>query len=100
MVVAALSALYVHVLLLEANNIVPDSIIENDSLEQILHWIGFQGTPQKATLIDDTFRLFDDLTVLTKKDVSTIATSIASRLAVSRIFFGTRKTKLIKAIIY
>jgi hypothetical protein len=100
MAAAAPPVPYVHVLLLGANNIVPDGITEDDSLEQILHWIGFVGAAQKNALIDDAFGSFDDLKVLTEKDVSTMATSFAGRPAASRIFFGTRKTKSIKAIVH
>ena len=83
------------------NDIVEDGINEEDSLLQLLHWIGFRIAAQRELLIADSFTSWEDLRMLTEKDAETMATSFASRTAANgRMIFGTNRTKYIKATIY
>jgi hypothetical protein len=76
-------------------------ISEEDSLLQILHWIGFRTAEQRTNLTQDSFGSFEDLKVLNDKDVSAMASDFGGRTANNgRINFGTRRTKSIKATIH
>jgi hypothetical protein len=83
------------------NNVIQAGISEEDSLLQILHWIGFRNEGQRGNLVQDCFGSFEDLKVLNDKDVSAMASDFGGRTANNgRINFGTRRTKSIKATIH
>ena len=83
------------------NDIVEGGISEENTLSQILHWIGFWTDEQRNALMEDSFGTFDDLRVLTEKDITTMASDFGGRQAVrDRIHFGTRRTKSIKGLIH
>ena len=67
-------------------------------MKQVLYWIGFQVSSQQQELIEYAFGAFNNLIMLTEKDISTIASNSSSRtLANGRIIFGTRQIKYIKS---
>jgi hypothetical protein len=71
------------------------------SIVQILHWIGFRVQAERQSLINDCFTSFDDLSSLTSKDITSMASDFSSRtVANGRIIFGTGRTKLIRALIH
>jgi hypothetical protein len=79
-----------HVLQL-GNNKIQAGISEEDSLLQILHWIGFRTDDQRASLVEDSFASFEDLKVLNDKDVSAMASDFGGRTVNNgHINFGTR----------
>ena len=89
---------------LVGNDEVNDDITEENSLQQILHWIGFRTQNQKDLMVADSFTSWEDLKMLTEKDVNAMATSFSTRpnrgRAVERIIFGTNRTKFVKATIH
>ena len=79
---------------------ITDPITEDDSIAQALHWIGFRNDVQRTSLIADAFESYDDIKMLTEKDITTMASDYSSRtVADGRIIFGTRRTKALKAYI-
>jgi hypothetical protein len=69
-----------------------------DTIKQILHWIGFRTEASRQDVFDDAFESFEYIKNLTDKDISTMSTSFSSRTqANGRINFGTSRTKLLKA---
>ena len=68
-----------------------------DAIKQVLHWIGFLKEDACNALVDDAFGSYDDVKVLTKKDISTMATNFSGRTgATGRIYFSTRRIKYLK----
>ena len=83
------------------NDEVGDGISEADSLQQMLHWIGFRTAPQKASMVEDSFSSWEDVRMLSDKDIDGMATSFATRTANNgRIIFGTNRTKYVKATVH
>ena len=90
-----------HQFLVGANQNVPADISEQNSLLQILHWIGFRIPAQRASVYNDAFSSWDDIRLLTEKDINNMATSYAGRTATNgRITFGTSRTKRVKQMIH
>ena len=90
-----------YALVLGPNNDVVDGISEDDSLRQILHWIGFRTTAQQDNMILDSFSSYIDLQGLDSKDVDKMRTEFAARTqALGKIVFGTNRTKFIKSLIH
>ena len=84
-----------------ANDIVEDGITEEDSLRQILHWVGFLTDNQKESLVADAFGSFEDLKVLNEKDITAMSSDFSSRTVVNgKLLFGTTRTKRVKALIH
>ena len=74
------------------------NIPEEETIRQVLHWIGFLTDAQKDSLVNDGFESFGDAATMTEKDINAMATSFASRTANNgRMFFGTRRIKFLKA---
>ena len=64
----------------------------------MLHWIGFRTEEVRNALVEDDFGSYDDLKVLTEKDISPMATNFSGRTgATGRIYFSTRRIKYLKA---
>ena len=83
------------------NAAVPAGISERNSIRQIVYWIGFRGQLNINAIVDDAFSGFSDIRVLTEKDITSMSSGFASRTqADGRILFGTRRTKLLKALIH
>ena len=82
--------------------ITDENINEEDSLKQILHWIGFRTDTQRNLLTDDSFSSYEDLQNLDDKEVEKMRTDFGSRSVNSgtKITFGTNRTKRIKALIH
>ena len=84
-----------------ADETVEDGITEANSLRQILHWIGFRIEAQRTSLVEDCFGSFRDLKALTENDVASMASDYAGRTQNNgRMYFGTRRTKCIKALVH
>ena len=67
-------------------------------IKQVLNWIGFRTEDAHNALVDDAFGSYDDVKVLTEKDISTMATNFSGRAgATGRMYFGTRRIKYLKA---
>ena len=70
------------------------SIKVEDTIQQVLHWIGFRKNQTPNSLVDDDFGSYDDVRVMLEKDISNMATSLANRTATDgRMYFGTRRIK-------
>jgi hypothetical protein len=71
---------------------------EEDSIKQMLHWVGFSDNTQKDEISGDSITTFSDIKIYTEKDISDMATDFAGRTAANgRIHFGMRRTKRLKA---
>jgi len=67
----------------------------------MMHWIGFTNDAIRARIINDSIESFDDIRVLSETDITSMTTDWSSRSpATQRISFGTRRTKLMKALIH
>ena len=88
-------------ILVDDNVVIADGITEEDSVSQILHWIGFTIDAQREAIQDDAIAKFDDIKVLTEKDVTQLATDFASRTAANgRMSIGARRSKRLKALLH
>jgi hypothetical protein len=86
---------------LTTDDIVAEGINNDNSICQLLHWIGFRMDAQKQSLVDDAFESFTDMKMLSEKDITTMTSSFANRTAnLGHIIFGTRRTKLLKDAIH
>jgi len=75
-----------------------DAVVE-DTLRQILHWIGFRTDALKDALTENAFESFGVLKVLTEKDIAAMSSDFANRTqANGRFYFGTLRTKRLKAL--
>eukprot|EP00957_Ditylum_brightwellii_P185523 14124955-Ditylum_brightwellii.AAC.1 len=73
-------------------------INEEDSIKQILHWVGFSNNTQKDEISSDSITTFSDSKIYTEKDISDMATDFAGMtVANGRIHFGMKRTKRLKA---
>lgn len=82
--------------------VAPVALSEDDTIGQCLYWIGFRTDAQRLNLVTDSLGTYDDIRMLSEKDISEMATDWSTRpprgrVAV-RISFGTRRTKLLKAL--
>ena len=77
-----------------------DALTEDASIQQILHWIGFRAEASRENLRVESLGSFDEMKSLTEKDVQAISTDWSSRTATRRIFIGTRRLKLLQALIH
>ena len=75
-----------------------ENITVENTMKQVLYWIGFQVASSQQALIEDAFSLFNDVVMLAENYISTMASNLGSRTqANGRINFGTRRIKYIKA---
>lgn len=86
---------------LEGEAIVPVGISEAHSIMQSMHWIGFRQDDNRNALISDAFESFNDVKLLTEKDITTLSSSFAARTQQNgRMHIGTRRTKWLKAFVH
>jgi len=79
--------------------VVDDDMTEKNITTQSLHWIGFRQNNQRQSIIDDSLGSFDDIRMLSEKDITAMATEWAGITAQNvRITFGVRRTKLLKGL--
>lgn len=83
------------------NVVIADGITEEDSVKQILYWIGFTIAASRNILAEDAFASFSDIRVLSEKDITSLVTDMGSRnQANGRIHVGTRRAKRLKALVH
>ena len=76
-------------------------ITEEDTMIQILWWIGFRVNAQTTLIYDDGVDGWENIRMLSKDDIDAMAKSFSSRTANNgRIIFGTNRTKWLKAVIH
>ena len=80
--------------------IAPEVITEEYQIKQILHWVGFTTTSQKNAIYGDSIQEYSDLLGMNESDVTDIAKDYSSREGNSRINFGLRRIKKLKAVIH
>ena len=81
--------------------VVPADISEADSFLQILAWIGFRTHNQRTSLMDDALSSYDDVRILTERDVNGLIRDYSGRtIADGRIHIGIRRSKRLKALIH
>ena len=78
--------------------IAPAALSENKTIQQCLYWIGFRTVAQRTSLVDNAYGSYDDIKMLSDKDISSMSSDWARRtVAGGRIHFGTTQTKYLKA---
>ena len=75
-------------------------INEDDSVQQIIHWIGFVTQIQRTSVFNDSIGSWDDIRMFSEKDMNNMARDFAGRTATGggRINFGIRRTKKLIAL--
>ena len=74
-----------------------ENIRVKNTRKKVLYWIGFRVASSQQALIEETFDLFNNVRMLTEKDIGTMASNFSSRTqANGRINFGTMRIKYIK----
>ena len=76
----------------------PAGIDESDTISQVLHWIGFVRDVDRTRIIEDSLDAYNDIKMLSEKDVTAMAEDYQRRPAAERIVFGARRTKFLKAL--
>ena len=77
------------------------NLSEENTIAQILFWIGFTVRNQRNNIITDSFGAYGDIKMLNEKDISSMSVDWASRTQQNgRIHFGIRRTKLLKALVH
>ena len=85
----------------EGDATVAADLSEADTIVQIMHWIGFTNADMRTLVINDSIRSFNDIRMLSETDITSMTTDWSSRSpATQRILFGTRRTKLVKALMH
>lgn len=78
-----------------------DTLNEDTSLTQILHWIGFTVEANRNNLQSQSLGSFDDMLSLTEKDCQAIATDWAGRTAnLGRFHVGLKRLKYLQALVH
>ena len=74
-------------------------LTEEETIVQVMHWIGFTNEDIRTRIINDSIGSFDDIRMLSVTDITSMTIDWSSRSpATQRISFGTRRTKLMKAL--
>ena len=75
--------------------------VEAAEMDLILLYCGFTAPGERASIAADGFEVYEDIKILTAKDIGSLAKGFAERTAAAgRIQFGVRRTNLLKAIIH
>ena len=86
------------------DTIVEDSYLLTDvsTIQQILHWIGFREVETRENIYrNDSIGSFDEIQLLTEKDVQAIATNWAGRTAsLGRFHIGNQRLKYLQSLIH
>ena len=84
-----------------AGNTIPDGITDQDTMIQILWWIGFCATGQTTLVINDGVDSWDSIRMLSLDDIDAMSKTFMSQTASNgKIIFGTNRTKWLKALIH
>jgi hypothetical protein len=79
--------------------LVAEGITEENTMIQILWWIGFRLDAQTTLIYEDGVDGWESIRMLSKDDIDAMAKSFAGRTVQNgRIIFGTNRTKWLKAI--
>jgi hypothetical protein len=74
---------------------------EAAEIDLILLYCGFTAPGERASIAADGFEVYEDIKILTAKDIGSLAKGFAERtVAAGRIQFGLRRTNLLKATIH
>ena len=79
-----------------------DIVDENeDDIDTILEYCGFEDEKDRANIAEDGFESFDDILTLADKDMTSLAKCFAERTSANgRIIFGFRRTNVLKATVH
>ena len=76
-------------------------LTEEETIRQILHWIGFNNNVHRNNLMNKSIGNLDDILSLNQKDVLAINTDWSSRTTVNgRFNIGSRRLKLLQALVH
>ena len=75
-------------------------ITEEHSIHQMLYWCGFTNNGQRTTIFDDSLSTFDDIRMMSPKDITAMQRDFGGRATVGRINFGVRRTKRLTSMLY
>ena len=70
-------------------------INEDNSIQKIIHWIGYTTTNQRTSVFNDSIGSWDDIQMFSEKDMNNMARDFAGRTPQGdgRINFGIKRTK-------
>ena len=85
-------------ILVAGNDRAPPALDEDDTISQTLFWIGFVTDADRHSIILDSLESYEDIRMLSEKDVQAMAEDYHRRPVGDRITFGIRRTKLLKAL--
>ena len=80
--------------------ITSDVITEENQIKQVLHWCGFRTQASRNTLYGYSIKLHSGLKNISERDIIDIAKDYSSRTGNSRINFGLKRIKQLKAVIH
>ena len=80
---------------LNGNDTIPIGINEDNSIQQIIHWIGFTTPNQRTSVFNDSIGSWDDIRMFSEKDMNNMARDFAGRAPQGggRINFCIRRNK-------
>ena len=64
---------------LNGNDTIPIGINEDNSVQQIIHWIGFTTANQRTSVFNDSIGSWDDIRMFSEKDMNNMARDFAGR---------------------
>ena len=79
---------------------VPAGITEENSIHQMLHWCGFTISTQRVAIFNDSIGSFNDIKMMTPKDITAMQRDFGNRATIARINFGVRRTKKLTAMLH
>ena len=85
-------------ILVAGNDRAPPALDEDDTISQTLFWIGFVTDADRHSIILASLESYEDIRMLSEKDVQAMAEDYHRRPVGDRITFGIRRTKLLKAL--
>ena len=87
---------------LNGNDTIPIGINEDNSIQQIIHWIGFTTPNQRTSVFNDSIGSWDDIRMFSEKDMNNMARDFAGRATGlgGRINFGIRRTKKLIGLVH
>ena len=84
------------------DDIIPIGINEEDSIQQIIHWIDFTNQGQRTNIFDDSIGSWDDICMFDEKHMNNMARDFSGKTIAGggRINFRIRRTKKLIALVH
>ena len=66
----------------------------------MLHWCGFTISTQRVAIFNDSIGSFDDIKMMTPKDITAMQRDFGNRATIARINFGVQRTKKLTGMLH